>query len=275
MTLAPGDIFLATTGYRESTRWVVGGTPKRGLRPGQTYWVIAECGVVGDLVAGMPIAKSFLGRARYLGGVVADGTRILSLGDFAAPRVRRPTDGKAPLYIIAGTSAEVGKTTAGTAVLRTLLLQGYRTVVVLKATGTSAVTEIAAYKDYGAAQVFDCVDFGLPTTYGPDPKSMTRFFDRALDTCLSAPADAVLVECGGDLLGANVPLFLKRLKRRRARAKVVFAAADAVGAWGGTQMLRKMGWPVDLITGPCTDTPTLQQRTQALCRTPAMNMSRD
>ena len=70
---------------------------------------------------------------------------------------------------------------------------------------------------------------------------MTRLFDQALDTCLSIPADAVLIECGGDLLGANVPLFLKRLKRRRARPKVVFAAADAVGAWGGTQMLRKMG----------------------------------
>ena len=123
--------------------------------------------------------------------------------------------------------------------------------------------------------MFDCVDFGLPTTYGPNPKSMTRFFDRALDTCLAIPADAVLIECGGDLLGANVPIFLKRLKRRRARAKVVFAAADAVGAWGGTQMLRKMGLPVDLLTGPCTDTPTLEKRTQKLCRTPAMNMARD
>jgi hypothetical protein len=55
----------------------------------------------------------------------------------------------------------------------------------------------------------------------------------------------------------------------------VFAAADAVGAWGGTQMLQKMGLPVDLLTGPCTDTPTLEKRTQALCRTPAMNMARE
>lgn len=275
MTLVPGDLFLGTTGYRESTRWVVGGTPKRGLIPGSKYWVISECGVVGDLVADTPMSKTFVGQARYLGAVVGDGSHILSLSDFAVERAARPADRKAPLYVIAGTSAEVGKTTAGITVLSTLLLQGYDTVVVLKATGTSAITEIAVYKDHGAAQVFDCVDFGLPTTYGPNPRSMTRFFDQALDACLSIPADAVLVECGGDLLGANVPIFLKRLKRRRARPKVVFAAADAVGAWGGTQMLRKMGLTVDLITGPCTDTPTLEQRTQALCRTPAMNMTRD
>jgi hypothetical protein len=48
MTLAPGDLFLGTTGYRESTRWVVGGTPKGGLVPGHQYWVLSECGVGGN-----------------------------------------------------------------------------------------------------------------------------------------------------------------------------------------------------------------------------------
>jgi len=28
-----------------------------------------------------------------------------------------------------------------------------------------------------------------------------------------------------------------------------------------------------MITGPCTDTPTLQQRTQALCGVPAVNIA--
>jgi hypothetical protein len=99
-------------------------------------------------------------------------------------------------------------------------------------------------------------------------------FDRAIDTCLAMPADAVIIECGGDMLAANIPLFLKRLKRRRSRAKIVLAAADPLGAWGGTQMLRNIGLPVNLITGPCTDTPASQQRTQSLCKIPALNMAR-
>jgi hypothetical protein len=65
---------------------------------------------------------------------------------------------------------------------------------------------------------------------------------------------------------------LRRLKRRRTHPKIILAARDALGAFGATAMLRKMGLPVDLITGPCTDTPAGQQRTEALCRTQAMNL---
>ena len=90
MTLAPGDFFLGTTGYRESTRWV-----------------ISDCGVVGNLVADTPMSKTFVGQARYLGAVVGEERQPLGLGDFAVQRARRSADRKAPLYIIAGTSAEV------------------------------------------------------------------------------------------------------------------------------------------------------------------------
>ena len=69
MMLAPGDVFLATAGYRESTRWVVGGIPDGGLVPGIDYWVLAESGVVGDLIGDPPRAKSHLGQVKYLGTV--------------------------------------------------------------------------------------------------------------------------------------------------------------------------------------------------------------
>src|SRR5262249_344973 len=98
-------------------------------------------------------------------------------------------------------------------------------------------------------------------------------WSRALDTCLSIPADAVLIECGGDMLGANVPVFLKRLKRRRSRPKVILAAADALGALGATRMLKEMGLATSLITGPCTDTHALRHPTQDLSRIPAINMA--
>ena len=275
MTLVAGDIFLATPGHRESTRSVVGGVPERGLVAGKNYWVLAESGVVGDLIGGAPHAKTYVGKVKHLGAVAGDDGRAIAIQQFAVPAANRVTDHGAPVFLFLGTSAEVGKTTAALTVLRALLEQGHATVIVLKATGTSGVTEISTYQDYGAAQVFDCVDFGLPTTYPSHRKGMARVFDRALDTCLSITGDAVLIECGGDMLGANVPVFLGRLKRRRPHPKVILAAADAVGAWGGMRMLRNMGLSVDLITGPCTDTPTLQRRTETLCRTPAMNMTRN
>jgi hypothetical protein len=190
MTVVPGDVFLATPGYRESTRFAVGGIPKRGLIPGNNYWVLSESGVVGNLIGGTPLAKTHLGEAKYLGVVCGDDRQTLNIRDFALPAADRLSD------------------------------------------------------------------------------------KRVLDTCLSIPADSVLIECGGDMMGANVPIFLKHLKRRRSRAKVILAAADALGALSGTRMLREIGLSVSLITGPCTDSPTLRQRTEALCRTPAMNMAR-
>src|SRR5262245_26187288 len=57
MKLLPGDLFLGTPGSRESNRILVGGVPKRGLVPGKTYWVLAECGAVGQLVSGTPLAE--------------------------------------------------------------------------------------------------------------------------------------------------------------------------------------------------------------------------
>src|SRR5262245_29503021 len=51
MTLAPGDVFLATPGYRQARRLVVGGIPDGGLVPGNDYWVLSESGVVGELLS--------------------------------------------------------------------------------------------------------------------------------------------------------------------------------------------------------------------------------
>jgi hypothetical protein len=272
MALAPGDFFLGTPGHRESTRWVVGSVPSSGLVPGNNYWVLADSGVIGELIGDSPLQKSHLGQVKYHGAVVNDDGQVLNLQQFAANMSGNAADHGAPVFLVVGTSAEVGKTTAGIAVLRALRSKGH-TVTALKATGTSSLTEILRYQDFGAVDVFDCVDFGLPTTYPSGREGIDVFFKRALDTILSIASDAILVECGGDILGGNVPVFLECLKRRRTGVKVILAAADALGALGAKQVLGGMGLSVSLITGPCTDTPTLRQRTEALCEIPAVNLA--
>jgi len=272
MAVAPGDYFLATPGHRESTRWVVGGVPSGGLRPGENYWVLADSGVVGELIGDSPLPKQHLGQVKYHGAVVGDEGQILNLQKFAAS-VDDAVDRGAPAYVVLGTSAEVGKTTAGISLLRAMRRKGHANIAALKATGTSSLTEILRYQDFGAAPVFDCVDFGLPTTYPSGRRGMEAIFNRALDNILSVKSDAVLLECGGDLLGANVPVFLDCLKRKRPDGKIILAAADALGALGSKHVLQDMGLSISLITGPCTDTPTLRQRTQELCGIPAVNLA--
>jgi hypothetical protein len=274
MAIAPGDTFLATPGYRGATRSVSGGIPADGLVPGDHYWVLANSGVVGELAGGSPLDEGYLGRVRYLGAVCGDRGERLNIRQFALTD-SAGTDCNALLYLILGTSGNVGKTTAGIAVVRALRMQGHRTVIALKATGTCSLAEIAWYEDFGAARAFDCLDFGLPATYPVGRNGIAEFFGNALDFCLSVPADAVVVECGGDLLGANVPEFLACLKARRSEFQIVLAAADALGAMGAKRALAEMGLAISLITGPCTDTPIVRERTEALCGIPAINLVRE
>jgi hypothetical protein len=273
MTIAPGDTFLGTPGYRESTRWVSGGIPAGGIVPGDQYCVLADCGVVGALAGDAPSEQSYLGRVRYLGAVCGDHGETLNIRQFAIVGATE-RDCNAPVYLLLGTSGDAGKTTAGIAVLRTLRMKGHTTVIALKATGTASFEEIARYLDFGAAQAFDCLDFGLPTTYPAGRDGISDFFERALDFCLSLSAAALVIECGGDLFGANVPEFLTCVKARRPDLNIILAASDALGALGAKQTLAEMGLPISLITGPCTDTPSMRDRTQALCGIPAINLLR-
>jgi hypothetical protein len=275
MTIAPGDVFLGTPGHRESTRWVVGSVPDGGLLPGNEYWVLADCGAVGAFIGDSPREKGHLGRVTFLGTALdaeGGGLNIRQFAVGAGPTVAK--DFGAPVFLVVGTSSEVGKTTAAVNILRALRRSGRQRVVALKATGTSSLTELHSYEDSGAAPCFDCVDFGLPTTYPSGRPDIGGVFEAALDACLSAEADAVLVECGGDILGANVPVFLAALGRRRPDAKVILVASDSLAALGAKTVLGEMGLTVTLVTGPCTDTPTIQQRTRDLCGLPALNLAR-
>jgi hypothetical protein len=272
MAIAPGDVFLGTPGCRAATRSVSGDMPADGLVPGDLYWVLAASGVVGELVGGSPLDEVYVARVRYLGSVYGHRGKRLNIRQFAVTGAAGK-DRNAPVYLIVGTSGEVGKTTAGVAVLRALHLQGHTTVIAFKATGGCSVTEIALYQDFGAAQAFDCLDFGLAGTYPTGRPGIGDIFAGALDFCLSIPADAVVVECGGDLLG-NVPEFLTCLKARRSDLKIILAAADAFGALGAKHVLAEIGLAINLITGPCTDTPALREHTEMLCGIPAINLLR-
>jgi len=273
MEIAPGDAFLATPGYREPRWGAVGKIPPGGLVPGNDYWVLSDCGVVGELISHLPLEMRRLGRVRYLGTVYGNRGERLNIRQFGVTGYGG-TDCKAPVYLILGTSSGVGKTTTGVAVLRALRMQGHTNVIALKATGTPSIAEIARYQDFGAAQAFDCIDFGLPTTYPVGREEISDIFAKEVDFCLSLPAAALVVECAGDPVSANAPELLTCLKARRSDLKIVLAAADALGAMGAKRVLAESGLTISLITGPCTDTPTLRERTEALCGIPAINLAR-
>jgi hypothetical protein len=134
MTIAPGDVFLGTPGHRESTRWVVGTVPEGGLVPGNEYWVLADCGAVGAFIGDSPREKGHLGRVTFLGIAQDAGGAGLNIRQFAIGAgvggvAGGAEDQGAPVFLVVGTSSEVGKTTAAVNILRALRKSGRRRVV--------------------------------------------------------------------------------------------------------------------------------------------------
>ena len=268
MEIGPGDRFLGAPGYRTPTRPLASGTiPLEGLVPGANYWSLSKSGIVGELTDPPVGSAPYLGRVSYVGAAHAHEKK-LNIRDFvvAAGVVARDRD--APIYVIVGSCGNVGKTTAGVAVLRALRMRGHGDVVAWKAVGTGSIGEIARYLDFGAA-AFDCVDFGLPATYPLGRSDIVEYFDCALDFCLSQPADAVIIEPGGDLSGDN-PTLLARIKSRRRDIKIVLAASDAFAAVGVQRALAEIGLAANVITGPCTDSLRLREQTERFCGVPAI-----
>src|SRR3954447_13220682 len=110
MAIAPGEVFLATPGCRESTRWVSGRIPDGGLVPEHEYWVLADCGIVGEPVGEPPCEQGHFGRVRYLGVVCRDPEKVTSIREFAVTSCGR-SDRGTPVYLVLGTSGNSGKTT--------------------------------------------------------------------------------------------------------------------------------------------------------------------
>jgi hypothetical protein len=274
MTLVGGDLLVGAPAYRESTRWVVGSIPPDGLLPGGEYWILADSGIVGRLLGDSPREKGHLARVQFLGTVRDPDRQALTLSRFALPPAPEQPATAPQVFLIVGTAAEVGKTTAAINVLRALRRTGRDKVLALKATGTCSLTELHTYEDHGAFPCLDAIDFGLPTTYPSDRDDIGPLFETMLAWSLAQPVNAVLIECGGDIFGANVPVFLRALRRRRPDAKVVLVAADTPAALGARAILDEMGLCPIVVTGPCTDTPAIQARTQAHCGIPAINMAR-
>jgi hypothetical protein len=139
----------------------------------------------------------------------------------------------------------------------------------------AAIGEIAQYRDFGASEAFDCIDFGLPTTFPQGRRGIENFLGKMLDFCFALPADALVVECAGDPVSANAPELLTCLKARRRDLKITLAASDALGAMGAKKALAEIGLTISVITGPCTDSPVLRERTEALCGISAVNLAHD
>jgi len=167
-------------------------------------------------------------------GLLAKNGKVLNLQDFAPHRVSSVPQlpGRPKVIAVLGTSMNSGKSTALGCLVNGLTRAGL-TVSAGKATGTGAGNDPLLYTDGGADQVLDFTDFGFPTTYLLDYETVRGLLTSLVDALTTTETDVVVVEIADGVYQGETARLLQDPVFHAAVDRVVFAAADALGATAG------------------------------------------
>jgi hypothetical protein len=202
-------------------------------------------------------------KLKYTGHVMRSGRKI-RMRDFAITAPERELD--LPAILMVGTSMSAGKTMTGKFACQILSDLGYR-VIGTKLTGAGRYRDILSFRDHGAAEIYDFVDAGLPSTVVSEDEFRAAI-RPLLSHIASRDADFMVVEAGAsplepyngaaaiDELGANI----------RCR---ILCATDPYAVVGVQQAY---GLRPDLVAGPATNTSAALDLVEKLTGLPGINI---
>lgn len=269
-----GDKFLGVLANRHSGTSESGGIPADGIdiNPDQELHLLSTGGIVG-INTGIPrMMRQEPLRLMPLGLIAnSDGKPIDLIEQFGGHHER--LNGSAPIIIVCGTSAEVGKTTTSAALIRALKERGLNTGGT-KFAGTGRMRDILSFNDAGAFPWMDFPDVGLPTTYTSAErftKGMYTLFNL-LNSGNPKP-DVIVAEAGGDPIEANIPTFLSNQSLMRNVRSIVIVSGDVMGMIGTVDYLRRFTNAPLFLTDPKDRNPvsTRERVRQELPEIPIFN----
>ncbi|WP_037599487.1 molybdopterin-guanine dinucleotide biosynthesis protein MobB [Streptacidiphilus rugosus] len=265
-----GTVLLGVLANRDSTTHASGGIPREGLAivaGTQLAWLGGQSGLIGTL-DWSPAPRNTLGQ-QAAGTVEAIGLVHTQIGTLNIAHLARTpgaqTGAGTRLLVVAGTAAEVGKTTLAGRLISHLTQTGLR-VVAVKPTGSGGITDSLAHRRAGALASYDLVDCGLPSSY-TDATRYEIHIQRCLAYAVEHRPDLVLVELGGDLVWGNNDTFLRQPGIRERIADVLCVCGDATGALGTHTFMHQAGLedlPVTYAPSYTRNPATFTTRVQSL-----------
>jgi hypothetical protein len=202
-------------------------------------------------------------KLKYTGHILRAGRKI-RMRDFALRAPPRSLD--VATILMVGTSMSAGKTMVGKFACQILSGLGYR-VIGTKLTGAGRYRDILSFRDHGAAEIYDFVDAGLPSTVVPEDEFRAAI-QPLLSHIASREADFMVVEAGAsplepyngaaaiDELGTNVRC-------------CILCATDPYAVVGVRQAYELRP---DLVAGPATNTTAALDLVEKLTGLPGINI---
>ncbi len=219
------------------------------IGPSTELHLLAPSGILGVVTAIPPGLVQEPFRLKPLGLVASPDGKPLDLVELSGGH-DDSLNPSAPIVMVCGTSAEVGKTTAAAGLIRAMSAQGAR-VAGAKFSGTGRTRDILSLRDAGAYPWADFPEVGLATTYTSAERftSGTYTLFNRLNADPSAP-DLIVAEAGGDPIEANVPTFLKDPALMSNVQAVVIVSGDVMGMMGTVSYLRQFTDAPLFLTDP-------------------------
>lgn len=253
------DRFLAVLANRHTGTSESGDVPIEGIAINEDteLHLLAAGGIVGRISGIPPHLRQEPFRLKPLGLVYQDGQKV-NLADLYGPwdEAMKPS---APMIVIFGTSAEVGKTTTAAALIRTIKRMGLQ-VAGSKFAGTGRMRDILSLRDAGAYPAMDFPDVGLASTY-TSAERFTPAVYTLFNRINSYRPHVIITEAGGDPIEANIPTFLANQNLMQNVKALVLVAGDVMGMMGAYMYLRQYTDVPVFLTDPKDRNPvTTRQR---------------
>jgi hypothetical protein len=243
----PGDIIAGVLGYRRALKGFVGDVPE-SIAPGDRLHLLNLGGLVGKCV-GHHHSLSNAIEVEVIGMPVSNGRLMNIAEDAVSPRETLETT--TPLVLVAGTCMNSGKTYAATEIIKHLTREGRR-VAAAKLAGVACLRDTLNMEDHGAIKTMSFLDCGFPSTVGV--ADLAPIAKGVISKLAEIEPDCIVIELGDGILGGyGVETIFKDKELMDATAALVFCAGDFVGAWGGRELLAKLGVEIDVISGPVAD----------------------
>ena len=242
----PGDLVVLCVGDRYAPDQFLSSARIEG----DVVSLVAGGGVVGAVEAAhqrMSKPTSLL----PIGLLVnAEGT-VMNVNDYAMDVL--PPNYDATVIGVFGASMNSGKTTAAVSLAHGLRRAGHQ-VAGIKTTGTGAFGDFNAFEDAGVP-VSDFTDAGMATTFKMPLERIERGFETLVANAAAKGADMIVVEIADGVFQRETKSILKKSRIRDRLDGILFAAPDALGAFGGVTVLESYGLSPFAISGMVSCSP--------------------
>lgn len=249
--LKKGDIVAVALGNRRALKGFVGEVPET-LKVGDTIHILNLGGVAGMCTSESVKEVGHAMKVKVLGAITAKDGSLLNIKQFTLFSPKNSLDTKVSLIVVSGTCMNVGKTSVACEIIKHANRKKLK-IFAAKLAGVAALKDTENMKDYGAKEVVTFIDAGFTSTVNNGNKSvaMTK---GAIHYLSQKKPDYIVIEFGDGVFGEYG--VMKMIKDKEIQSNIaahIGCAHDPMGAAKLVEVCKKIGAPLDVISGPVTD----------------------